>query len=136
MYKKRIATFFLFAMSVAIASAQDMQPGMYSQNISLEPASGPARNFQDKECLTPKDVSDGLTRIGIESDTECKVQNLVKGGGKISYRLICEEDGKKLPSDVSGTYSTDSYDFVVRNTSGYGPYKVIRVKGKRSGPCK
>ena len=118
------------------ADAQEMQPGMYATTATMQLAGGGPKTFQDKDCITAKDIAGGLTKIGIESDTECKVQNLLKGGGKINYRLQCEEDGKKQVSDVVGTYTADSFDFAIKASGDNTPYKSIRVKGKRVGACK
>ena len=124
------------ALLSTFAGAAEMQPGMYATTATMELPGAAPKTFQDKDCITEKDLAGGLTRIGIESDTDCKVQNLVKGGGKISYRLQCEEDGKKQVSDVAGTYTADSFDFAIKASGDNTPYKSMRVKGKRIGACK
>lgn len=126
----------LFSLVVGHAFAEDMQPGRYASSNVLELANGQKRVHPAEECITAKDIADGLTKVGIEGDADCKVQNLVKGNGKITYRLICEEDGKKQLSDVVGNVTANSYDFSVKAVTPGSAYKAITVTGKRIGACK
>lgn len=127
----------LSALMPVFAGAQEMQPGIYATTATMQLPGGAPKSFQDKDCITAKDIAGGLTKIGIESDTECKVQSLTKGGGKISYRLLCEEGGKKQVSDVTGTYTADSFDFAIKTSAAKDvPSRSMRVTGKRIGACK
>jgi Protein of unknown function (DUF3617) len=119
-----------------IAASQEMQPGLYDSTTALEMTDGKKQTNQDQDCITAKDIADGLTKIGIESDTDCKVQDLVKGSSKITYRMVCADGGKKLVSDVVGTFTASSYDFTIKPASAGALFKSINVKGKRLGVCK
>ena len=117
-----------------LAFSQEIQPGLYATTLVMEMSGQPPRTIQDKDCVTAKDVADGLTRIGVESDSECKVEGFSKGSGKLSYRLMCLADGNKVTSVVTGTYTPDSYDFVIKSA---GKVQVsMRARGKRVGTCK
>ncbi len=129
-------TLALFVFSAPFAGAAEMQPGEYASTNTVEMANGQKKTFPGQDCLTAKDIADGLTKVGIESDNDCKVQNLVKGNGKITYRLVCEEDGKKQLADVAGTYTANSYDFAIKSASPGAAFKSIHVAGKRLGACK
>lgn len=131
-----IAICALFSLIADHADAEDMQPGMYASTNAVELANGQKRVHPDKECITAKDIADGLTKVGIESDGDCKAQNLVKGNGRITYRLVCEEDGKKQLADVVGTYTANSYEFAIKAVTPGSGYKAINVSGKRIGACK
>ena len=126
---------FVLPFSCA-AMAQEMQPGTYETSVTIEMLNGPPGSFQDKDCVTAKEIAEGLTKIGIESDAECKVENLVKGGGKISYRLLCQEDGQKQIAAVSGTYRSDAFEFAVKPETRNTRFKSLRIKGRRVGICK
>ena len=131
-----IAVCALFSLAASHADAQDMQPGMYASINAVELANGQKRAHPGEECITAKDIADGLAKVGIEGDADCKVQNLVKGNGKITYRLVCEEDGKKQLADVSGNYTANSYEFSIKAVTPGPGYKAINVTGKRIGECK
>jgi hypothetical protein len=131
-----VTTVALLVFSAQFARAEEMQPGQYASTNVVEMANGQNRAFQLQECVTAKDIADGMTKVGIESDGDCKVQDLVKGNGKITYRLICEEDGKKQLAEVVGTYTANSYEFAIKATSPGSGYKSIRATGKRLGACK
>lgn len=131
-----VTTFTLLFFTPQLARAEEMQPGEYASTGVFESANGQKRTLQDRDCVTAKDIADGMTKLGIERDDVCKVQNLVKGNGKISYRLVCEEDGQKWSAEVVGTYTANSYEFAMKATSPGPGAKSINVTGKRLGPCK
>jgi hypothetical protein len=130
-----VTAFTLLVCSARLASAEEMQPGQYASTNVVELVNGKKNTFQARECITAKDIADGLTKVGIESDGGCKVQDLVKGNGKITYRLICEEDGKKQLAEVVGTYTASSYEFAIKAAAPGAGYRSISVTGKRLGPC-
>ncbi len=131
-----IAIFLITGAVIAPAVGQEMQPGLYASTTEIELANGKKQTNQDQDCITAKEIADGLTKIGIESDTDCKVQNLVKGSGKVTYRMACEDGSKKLLTDVVGTYTATSYDFTIKPVSSGAAIKSMSVKGKRLGVCK
>lgn len=134
--KRSLALSFLLYSFALVAGAQEMQPGMYASTTTLELANGQKKTKQVQECITPKDIADGLLNIGIESDPACKVQNYAKSPGKISYRLACKEGQKKLDSDVVGSYTANSYNFVIKPAAKGTAFKSVTVKGWRTGECK
>jgi hypothetical protein len=131
-----VTTVALLVLSAQLARAEEMQPGQYASTNVVEMANGRISTFQLQECITAEDIADGLTKVGIESDGGCKVQNLVKGNGKIAYRLTCEEDGKKQLAEVVGTYTANSYEFAIKAASPGSGYKSIKATGKRLGACR
>ena len=133
-----MVSIFLVASAISFpdCDAQELQPGMYATTATTELVSGPPRIFQDKDCITAQDIASGLTKVGIESDSDCKAQNLTKGGGKITYRLSCEESGDKHAVDVVGTYSADSFNFTIKSVGKNPQYRSLKINGKRIGACK
>ena len=131
-----VTIFILGVLAAQRAGAEEMQPGQYASTNVIEMSNGQKRTFQERDCITAKDIAGGLTKIGLESDSDCKVQNLVKGNGKITYRMICEEDGKKQVAEVVGTYTANSYEFVIKAVSPGPGFKAISASGKRLGVCK
>ncbi len=117
------------------ARGQEMQPGMYATTTVMDGAVD-ARAVQDKDCITAKDIVEGLTKLGIESDSQCKAANFTKGNGKVRYQLVCEEDGRKQIADVAGNYTATSFEFVVKPQGKDSLFRNITIKGKRIGSCK
>lgn len=133
--KRSLALSLLLYSFALVAGAQEMQPGMYASTTVLELADGQTKTKQVQDCITPKDIADGLISIGFASDPACKVQNYKKADGKISYRLSCKDGKKKLDSDVVGSYTADSYNFTIKPAIGSTAYTSINAKGWRSGVC-
>ncbi len=131
--KRSLALSALLYPLALTAGAQEMQPGMYASTTVLELATGQKQTRQVQECITPKDIADGLINVGFVPDPACKVQNYKNVAGKISYRLSCKDGKKKLDSDVVGTYTADSY-FEIKPASG-STYTSITAKGWRTGAC-
>ena len=134
MKRSLVLSFLLYFFTLAV-SGQEMQSGLYASTTVLELANGEKKSKQIEDCITPKDIADGLTNISIQSDPACKVQNYSKSGGKISYRLACKDGRKKLDSDVAGSFTKDSYNFAIKPSASGTSFKSITVKGWRTGPC-
>ena len=130
-----VTTFTLCVFSAPLANAEEMQPGQYASVNVVEMANGEMKTFQERQCITAKDIADGLTKVGIENDGACNAQNLVKANGKITYRLVCEADGKKQLADVVGTYTANSYEFSIKAASPGPEHKSISLTGRRIGAC-
>jgi len=125
--------------SIAFAApAQEMQPGKYRTSVTTDLPAMKGRTMTDEDCITAKDIADGLSKVGIEKDTDCKVSGLQRSPGKVSYRLACTEDGQKSTGEVTGTMGTDSFDFrfVMTGPQAGGKAVATRVTGKRIGACR
>lgn len=116
------------------ALAEDLQPGKYRQTLSSEADGGKAQTHD--QCITQADVDSGLSKVGIEDDGDCKVADFKKGSGSISYRMVCEEDGRRTTATTNGTFTRDSYDFhIVWQAPGKAKPTVLHAVGKRIGAC-
>ena len=131
-----VTAFAAFVLASPLARAEEMQPGQYVSINVIELANGQKRTHEARECLTAKDIADGLTKVGVERDNDCKARDLVKGKGKITYRLVCEEDGTKWSAEVVGTYTAGSYEFVLKAASPGPGIRSIKASGKRLGACR
>jgi hypothetical protein len=123
------------ALAVATgAAAQELRPGLYRQETTMSAPGMPARPQASQECVTKKDIDEGLVRLGHDKDDPCKASGVKRSPGKVSYRMACEES----TTQVEGTYTAESYEFNINATPGAGGGKAIRVvtKGKRIGDCK
>ncbi len=131
-----VAMIVLAACSLA-ASAQEMQPGRYRTSVTSDLPALKGRTVTDEDCITAKDIADGLTRAGVEKDAECKVADFKRSPGKVSYKLACTEDGQKSAGDVTGTMTVDGFDFrfALAGPQTGGRPVVTRVVGKRLGAC-
>jgi hypothetical protein len=91
----------------------------------------------DEDCVTQQDINDGLTKVGIEKDSSCKVENFKRSPGKVSFRQVCAENGSKSTNDVTGTMSGDAFDFQIISNSAQMGNKSFRTRivGKRIGNC-
>ncbi len=128
----------LLACLAVAASAQEMQPGKYRTSVTSDLAAMKGRTITDEDCITAKDITEGLTKVGIEKDTDCKVTGLQRSPGKVSYQLACTEDGQKSTGEVTGTMGADSFDFrfVMKGPQPGGKAVATRVTGKRIGACR
>jgi hypothetical protein len=133
----RICIAFALAILPAFAVAQDMQPGKYRTTLTTDLPAMKGRTVSDEDCVTPKDIADGLSKVGIEKDSDCKVSGLQRSPGRVSYRLSCTEDGQKSSGEVTGTMTADSFDFRFMMASAHtgGKPLATRVQGKRIGAC-
>ena len=127
----------LAALPVA-AGAQEMQPGRYRTSVTSDIPAMKGRTMTDEDCITAKEIADGLTRVGVEKESECKVADFKRSPGRVSYRLSCVEDGMKTAGNVEGTFTADSFDFrfLMQGPQAGGKPVATRVAGKRIGACK
>jgi hypothetical protein len=115
----------------AFAFAETMQPGMY-RSTSVVPGEKPETS---EECVTQKDIDDGLSALGASRDASCKVQDSKRGANSVSYRTACSANGMNVTSDVKVAFTRDTFDMNLAMTVA-GETTKIRVSGKRIGPCK
>jgi hypothetical protein len=123
------------ALACATGSwAQELKPGLYRQETVMNAPGVPARPLASQECVTKKDIDEGLVRIGQDKDDPCKASDVRRSPGKVSYRMSCEDS----TTQVEGTYTADAYEFVANATPRAGGGKTFRMvtKGKRLGDCK
>jgi hypothetical protein len=126
-------TFFLAAiLALSLpALAETMQPGMY-RSTSVSPGEKPETS---EECVTQKDIDDGLSALGASRDGSCKVQDFKRGSNDVSYRSVCAANGVNMASDVKVAFTRDSFRMNLAVNVG-GETTKIHVEGKRIGPCK
>jgi hypothetical protein len=134
----RIPVAIVLATFCLAASAQEMQPGRYRTTVTSDIPGMKGRTMTDEDCITAKDIADGLTKAGVEKEAECKVSDFRRSPGKVGYKLACTEDGQKSAGDVSGTMTADSFDFrfTLAGPATGGKPTATRVVGKRIGACK
>jgi hypothetical protein len=118
--------------------AQDPRPGKYRSTMKSDMPGMAGKPMVDEDCISKKESDDGLTRLGIEKDTQCKVLDLKRTPGQVSYRLECVEDGRKSTVQANGKLAADAFDFTLVMTSAQmGPKPVtMNIQGKRIGDCK
>jgi hypothetical protein len=115
----------------AFAVAETMQPGMY-RSTSVSPGEKPETS---EECVTQKDIDDGLSALGASRDASCKVQDFKRGANAVSYRTVCASNGMSIASQVKVAFTRDAFDMNLAMTVA-GETTKIHVAGKRIGPCK
>jgi len=120
------------------AMAQDPRPGKYRSTMKSDMPGMAGKPMVDEDCISKKEFEDGLTRLGIEKDTQCKVLDLKRAPGQVSYRLECVEDGRKSTVQANGKLAADAFDFtLVMTNAQMGPKPVtVNIQGKRIGECK
>jgi len=130
---------FLLPLVAAVACtsgafAQELRPGLYRQETLMQGPGAPARPMASQECVTKKDIEEGLVRLGQDKDEGCKASDVKRAPGKVSYRVKCEESA----GEVQGTYAADSYEFNMTASPKGAGGKSIKVvtRGTRVGDCK
>ena len=116
------------------AWAQELKPGLYRQGTIVNVPGLTARPQASQECVTRKDIEEGLVRLGQDKDEPCKASEVKRSPGKVSYRMACEDS----TAVVDGTYSADTYEFIVSATPRAAGGKAVRMvsRGKRIGDCR
>jgi hypothetical protein len=128
--RRIIALTALLALSIP-ALAETMQPGLY-RATTVSPGEKPETS---DECVTQKDIDDGLSALGASRDGSCKVQDFKRGSNDVSYRSVCAANGVNMASDVKVALTRDSFRMNLAVNVG-GETTKIHVEGKRIGPCK
>jgi hypothetical protein len=129
-----LAACTIAAAFAAGAGAQELRPGLYRQETVVNMPGAPARPQASQECVTKKDIDDGLVRLGQDKDDPCKASDVKRGPGRVSYRMACEDS----TAQVEGTYTVDSYEFTINSAPRGGGGRTVRAvtRGKRTGDCK
>jgi hypothetical protein len=115
----------------ALSMAATLQPGLY-RSTSQSPGEKPDTS---EDCVTQKDIDDGLTNLGAAREENCKVQDLKRGASNISYRMVCTGNGVSATQQVKLAYTSDTYDMDL-TLSVAGETSTFHVTGKRIGACK
>lgn len=133
----RILAAVVLALPLA-ALAQEMLPGLYRTTLTSDIPALKGKPMVDEDCFTAQDIAAGLTKIGVEKESECKVADFKRSAGKLSYRLACQEDGVRSAGEASGTFTAESFDFrfVMAGPQTGGKPVATRVTGKRLGACR
>ena len=122
------------AVCMTGASAQELKAGLYRQETLMQAPGMPGRPMASQECVTKKDIDEGLVRLGQDKDDDCKVSGVKRAPGRVNYRLKCEDSS----GEVQGAYTADSYEFNMTATAkagGGGSMKIV-TRGKRIGDCR
>ncbi len=130
---------FLLPLVAALACttgafAQELRPGLYRQETIMQGPGAPGRPMASQECVTKKDIDEGLVRLGQDKDDGCRASDVKRAPGRVSYRVKCEESA----GEVHGTYTADSYEFSMTASPKDAGGRSIKVvtRGKRAGDCK
>ena len=118
------------------ASLADMQPGQYRTVVSSD-IQGDKQETQT-HCVTQKDIDSGLTEMGVQKSSECKVKDFKKTSSAVSYRVDCGQAmGGIGQQKVDGTFSSDAFDLKMQiQIEPQGKPNTIHMVGKRIGACK
>ena len=116
----------------AYAMAQAMQPGLYRGTVE-SPGEKPEKK---EECITQKDIDEGLSGLNADSGASCKVQDMKRGPGSVSYRTVCADAGTKATTQVKGTFTRDSFDMDLAMSVNADPPIKFHITGKRIGECR
>jgi hypothetical protein len=133
--KSLVLPLALAIASIPIAAgAQEMRPGRYKTITRMEAPGRSLPPINNEDCVTKRDVDEGLARFQGDEESQCKASDIKRGAGTISYRMTCTEEGKKSTGEVNGKFTADSFDFnmVVNKVQTV----KINVRGTRVGECK
>ena len=122
----------LLALALAFpALADTMQPGLYRATT----VTAGEKPETSEECITQKDIDDGLSGLGASGDASCKVHDFKRGANQVSYRNVCNANGVNMTSQVLIKFTRDAFDMNLGMTVA-GEKTDIHVTGKRVGACK
>lgn len=116
----------------AHAMAEAMQPGLYRGTVE-SPGEKPEKK---EDCITQKDIDEGLSGLNADAGASCKVQDMKRGANSVSYRTVCADSGVKATTQVNGTFTRDSFDMNFAMTVNADPPIKFHITGKRIGDCK
>jgi len=116
----------------AFAMAEAMQPGLYRGTVE-SPGEKPEKK---EDCVTQKDIDEGLSGLNADMGSGCKVQDMKRGPSSVSFRTVCAGDGVKATTQVNGTFTRDSFDMNFAMTINADPPIKFHITGKRIGECK
>ncbi len=126
----------------AIAQSTDvpLKPGRYAITSSSGMAGQPAQSGTSGEhCISADDMKDPENVFSPSvyatnrKNTECRVQNFSKDGGKISYDVQCPRALTQVEVTLSG--ATFQGSRTVRPRVGAAIRSVVKIQGKRTGDC-
>lgn len=120
----------LLALPVG-AFAATLQPGLY-RSTTVSPGEEPETS---EECVTQKDIDEGLSALGATRDASCKVQDFRRGASSVSYRTACASNGIEVKSQVKMAFTRDTFEMDVAMQVA-GQATKVHVTGKRIGACK
>jgi len=92
-------------------------------------------------CITPEEVKASKASMFGDMGDNCKYDHFAMGGGKVDGVATCDNNGTKIKTTISGTFSSDSYQMAIRSeSSGKGPMDgmtmAISADAKRVGECR
>ena len=119
------------------ASAQEMRPGRYKTTMKVEGAGQSLPVHVDEDCVTQRDIDEGLARLRGDEEAQCKQSDMKRGPGSVSYKMTCVDEGRKSTGEASGKFSADSFDFnmTLDNPQAGGKPMRVNIRGTRVGEC-
>jgi hypothetical protein len=111
------------------AWAQELKPGLYRQETIVNVPGMTARPQASQECVTRKDIEEGLVRLGQDKDEPCKASEVKRSPGKVSYRMACEDS----TAVVDGTLQVTRLpvgDAPGRQVVGFAPSNGEEMTGR------
>ena len=107
-----------------------MQPGLYRTHTE-SPGEKPEN---DEQCITQKDIDEGLSAMGAAKDDNCKVMDFKRTPSSASYRSVCSGNGMNVSSQANINFTRDTFDMNL-SIACNGETNKIHVVGKRVGAC-
>ena len=134
-----VVTALLVLLTIPLAAqAQALKPGKYEVTFTSDLPALAGKPVKEEECLTQKDVDTGFTKLGVDPDNaSCKVSDLKRAPGSVSYRITCTAGDRKSTGEASATHGTETFDLKIVNRTAQQPAPFTHRKvGKRVGECK
>jgi hypothetical protein len=142
----------LVLLASIVTTAQiAIRPGQYEFTVDMKmdgiPADAPkavldAAGFTQQkklECLTPEDVKGGVANMLAREmgDAEtCKQSDVKTTGNKLTFTLICVDDGVRTVINSEMVFVGDSFTGVATSKDNKGNAATVKTSAKRVGECK
>lgn len=137
---KPLVVLLLSAMvSVALAAAAGMQPGLWEITTRMEmpgmPMQMPPQTVQ--HCYTKKDLDEGKSAVPRADDKSCQVKDYTLKGTTATWTMVCT--GKEAMTGTGTmTWTSNSYTGNMKSKIKDGDTLEMALNwtGKRLGDCK
>ena len=130
-----------------------LRPGKWASTVTIEEMSIPGMPPQTAErmqemlaqsrtaevCLSEEDAKEPSGDF-FAAGEQCRYDNFTMRGGKIDATMRCSQDGVTQVMQMSGTYSSNSYEMRMHSTTEGGPAGApmtmkMQVQSRRVGEC-
>jgi hypothetical protein len=127
------------ALTLPLAAAAQMTPGMYEYTIKISIPGGPGNMppQTSQRCLGAKDLEGNKAyQMPQGPGSDCQVKDLKESGGKFSYTMACTKP-QKLDGNVQGSMTPTSMNMDMTMTMEGMPGPMTQsITAKRTGDCK